>query len=252
MAEGVPFLALDGGRAHITTELATVTPRFTSVADAEIRRLGALRQAFTSGVRELGEQVAFDPSLSVDMRIDEEYGFQGGKLRLGWGIPPVGPDGAEYWEIGPDGVPRRHPFRIAFWEGESFSLRTHQYGGESADLIAMFDQFQIRDTSEGIILIPNEPKQTLFVKGPKILKDIPEIGLLDIYQLTERTVKEVPSHHGTPVEGGELFVDGAGTDHPFFLLVSDTSLTEILPHPRLDPIALVNQCANIVVQWEAA
>ncbi len=191
--------SLDGSVVSVKSD-RSLDGTYTSVGVAELKNLGIKYQELTAGPRDLGETMAMDPHIALGMRLDEEYSFQGGRLRIGAGTQPVGSDGDEYWEQGPDGIGRPTPIRFGVWEGDAYSVHTQRYGGEANHLIAVFHEFEISETAEGVSCKPKDYPATTFIDGPRVLKDIPELGLLSIAQLTSTTAKRLPRHRGTPCE----------------------------------------------------
>jgi len=89
-----------------------------------------------------------------------------------------------------------------------------------------------------------------------LLKDIPEIGLLQSRQLTHDVARSLPRHNGSNVAGGELFVEGEGADGGSdcssltFWLAGNTAVTAVLPHPRLASDKLIPHLVDLEVDWE--
>src|SRR5918992_2902159 len=95
------FTALDGSTVRISSTSLTV-PR-NGATGFVIARFGSHRQEFGRGDRDLGKSIA----RAHDLTFDEEYRFQGGRLRLGV-VEKYDP------EIG-----LRETFRLGVWEGRS-------------------------------------------------------------------------------------------------------------------------------------
>jgi hypothetical protein len=241
--------ALDGSSVEISS---TVEPAgvFTTDVMTRLGPPGSRRQRFVGGPIGFARQTAFDPEISVGMRLDEEYVLQGGRLQLGWGNQPIGTDGVDYWEHSPSGELRRRPFRIAVWEGIAFSMYAHLYGGESADLLLALDRFTIVETANGLTCTPKDSTTTPIISGPSIMQVMPTLGLVYVRALTKQTAKEVPHHSGTSIAGGELFA--APDPAPYYVLVNETSLTQIFPDDDVPPQDALDSIESMVISWKAA
>lgn len=244
-------LALDGSTVHIRSAMQFVD-NYTSVGALDVGLPRRSWQEFIAGPLGFGEEFALSPETADGMAFDEEYSFQGGRLRLGWGKEHVGPDGAEYWERGPDGHGRPKPIRIGVWEGQSFSLTTVIRGDTASDLLAIFEAITITESPLGLVVTPTDRGRRSFLEGPSVLQDVPELGLLDIADVSDPAVRALPRRkHGTPVKGGELFVEARGEPMMSFMLVGETSRTYIIPHPGIAEQQLVDGSSNLEISWSA-
>lgn len=242
-------VALDGSRVEITAPHSFL-PGFSSVGLAEMRSLERSNE-FTAGLLELGRQIAESPEIGVGMTFNRELSLDGGRLLLATGDQPVGPDGAEYWEIGPDGRGRQVALHFGIWEGVHHSLFTHIYGGEATVLVRVFEELKITELEDGIVILPRSPGDLSYSEPVRILKDIPGASLLDIKQLTKETARGIPSAAGTLVPGGELYVHGHDEGSMWLLLAGDSAVTHIIPHAG-DPLDQVLEVASsLVVTWQS-
>jgi hypothetical protein len=242
-------LALDGSTVHIHSALQLVH-NYTSVGALDVGLPRRAWQEFIAGPLGFGEEFAFSPGTADGMAFDEEYSLQGGRLRLGWGKEHVGPDGAEYWERGPGGRGRPKPVRIGVWEGQSFSLTTVIRGDTSSDLLSIFEAITIVESPLGVAITAANRGRRPFVEGPSVLQDVPALGLLDVADVSDPGVRALPRRkRGTPVKGGELFVEARGEPTMSFMLVGKTSRTYIIPHPGIAEQQLVDGCANLKISW---
>jgi hypothetical protein len=244
-------LALDGSAVEIVSseEPARV---YTADVMTRLHQFGGRRQRFAAGPIDFGMRTAFDPDICVGMRLDQEFDFQGGRLRLGWGTQPIGPDGVDYWEISAAGELRRKPFRILVWEGRNHSMYAHMYGGEGSDLLEAISQFTVKESGLGITCIPNNPRATPFIRGPSVIQEMPTIGLIHIRELTKRTISEVPKKKGTKVRGGELFVARPDGPERFFLLAGKSSLTQLMPEEDIAIDDVLSRIETLDVTWKRA
>jgi hypothetical protein len=244
-------LALDGSTVHIRSAMQFVD-NYTSVGAIDVGLPRRRWQEFIAAPLDFGEEFALSPETGEGMAFDEEYSLQGGRLRLAWGREHVGPDGAEYWERGPDGRGRPKPLRIGVWQGQAFSLTTVIRGDTSSDLLAIFEAIVITESALGVAVSTRNPRRHTFVDGPSILQDVPQLGLLDIADVSDPAVRALPRRkRGTPVVGGELFVEERGEPMMSFMLVGETSRTYIIPHPGIAEQQLVDGSSNLEVAWSA-
>lgn len=245
----VECLALDGSTAKVSGPAELADSGHSSTGTAWLRSLGLQSQGFSAGSLRFAEQAASDPEISIGFEVTDEFALQGGRLRLGSGLQHSDPGGGGYYETGPDGRLRPSRLNFAIWEGLSHSLFTFSRTGGAADLVPVLDAMSIAEREHGILCQPKEPRLTTFVDGPRILKDLPGIGILDITQLTASRTRRLPSHEGTAVSGGELFSGWhAPSESHFFLMVSTSAITYIIPHTR-DSDRVLAAIESLKVSW---
>jgi hypothetical protein len=242
--------AVDGSDVEFSSPIG-MSFAFTSDVMAEMGDLGGRHHRVCTGPRGFAHDTAFDPEVSLGMRFTHDLAFQAGRLRLGEGRPTVGPDGAQYWERLPDGGVRVKPYRIAIWEGRTFSFYSHMYGGESEDLLAALTRLVIREGRTGLTCTPKD-SNTRFVKQASVMQVMPGIGDLYCLHLTAHTARSVPRHPGTKVVGGELYAHDI--DHPekmHLTLVNDTCVTQIVPDHDVSESDLMAVATELVVNWRS-
>lgn len=233
MAE-VVHTALDGSRVRVTAPYELDAPGSTAfvVADG-----GSFRQEFGSGDLILGELVASAHGINLN----EEYAFQGGRLRIG---------STEKYD---EQVRLRYTVRLGVWEGQRYSVKTLIFGGTSTDLIGLYDLFDIRETSTGVILDPRQPRIRLVREGrgaPDIIKPIGGVGLATVFKLTPTAARTIPPWAGKPVRGGELFVRNANIpDRLFLVLVAESAVGYIEPNDSASEEALVAGASELTLDW---
>lgn len=245
----VECVALDGSVVQISGPAGLVESDYSSVGLASLRSLGLRSQKYAAGPLSFAQQMATSPGFSRGFHVREEFALQGGRLRIGSGLQHPDPDGGEYLEPGPDG--RLHPSSVNFaiWEGLERSLYTLSYSREAADLIPVLDAMFITEREGGLMCEPKDPRLTGYVDGPRVLKDIPGVALLDISQLTPMRTNSLPSHQGTRVTGGELFVSArAAPGDYYFLMVSRSAITYVIPHAR-DADYVLSNIEHLDVSW---
>jgi hypothetical protein len=79
---------------------------------------------------------------------------------------------------------------------------------------------------------------------------IPGVGLLVMSQLTRQVTRDLPRWSGTTVPGGELFVDEVpGAGQRYYVLVSPTTKTTIMPTPEAAGDSVPSRLVNLNVAW---
>jgi hypothetical protein len=243
----VTYTVMDGSSVQVTSSVA-LGPASTYVT-AQLLQLGLSYVHLVAGPLGLPASLAASREIVEDMQFHEEYSLQGGRLRLGSGDQPVGPDGARYGEIGPDGHGRPSRVHMAVWYGEAFSLHAIRYGGERQMLLAMFDQFRIVEQADGISCVPKDRSSTFFIEGPGVIINVPGFGILESVRLTRAVARNLPRYEGTRVAGGELFVNNLRRPDMFFVLVGETSRTTLMPHHGVSESNVLDGLANLAVAW---
>jgi hypothetical protein len=88
-----------------------------------------------------------------------------------------------------------------------------------------------------------------------LLKEIPEIGLLYVQQLTTDVARTLPKWPGSRVRGGELFVtgsgDGANCGTASFTLVGPNSVVVVMPDAGASSEGVLLGLSDLAVDWQA-
>lgn len=230
--QSVTHLALDGGLAEIRNDAAVqldLSDPYTSVAHALV---GTQRLDFTSGILSFAEAAA---TQGAGIPLTEEFNVQGGRLRTGSRLDAEG-----------------LPSRAAAWEGAAHSIYTILYGDEAvnhSDVLRAFLQIGLEETEKGIVIRPERSDSLSFVRPPKIIKFVPQLGLLDIAPITQEIASEIPNWPGAPVPGGEIFSDTAG-EFRYFVLVSESARTLVLPGAGVAEGVVLTILSGLHVHWE--
>lgn len=231
----VTHTALDGSIVEISGPVDLSQPA-TSIAVANIQ---GVFQEFTSGRTGLGDRIAAELDIA---EFDESYVYQDGTLRLG-SVLQTDPSSMAQATV-----------RLGVWQGKLFEVFTVSYGGASSDLVAIFGYFTISEQEYGVVLTPSDaaatPFETAAKMAPNLVKHVPDLGLLDVKQLTPESSSELPTWAGTSVAGGELFVEN-DDDAPFLVLVGDTSITVALPDLLENLDLTTKSMATITAAWKA-
>ncbi len=204
------------------------------IMDGEVRQLGSGPLSFAeSAARRTLEMVDFE----------EEYSFQGGRLRFG-SAPLADP-------VTGSSVLRQ----IAVWEGQAHSLKLSKFESSYLELMALLDQFTLVETATGLTANPKDSGKTKFSENfhpLSALKEISNLGLLHIRQLTDYTARSLPTWRGQQVRGGELYVDNPGTSEVNFYLVGESALTRIRPLPArgISESQTLEHVDQLLVEWK--
>lgn len=193
-------------------------------------------QEFTASYLDFGAEVADD----LGVRLAESYRFQGGTLRLGSTMVrfPATETTAAQTDL----------LHLGVWEGRDFSVHTHLYNGAAHDLIQIFERFHIIEQPLGIRLVPTQPQRTPLAKEPMVLREVPDVGLLQITPLTPRVARTVPKWRGTQLAGGELY-RGQRPGDLHFVLVGARSHTLIMRGGEDCTKQELSQLSRLRVDW---
>jgi hypothetical protein len=180
-----------------------------------------------------------------DAQFDEEYSLQGGRLRIAHDVlhdEASGYSGIRRWAI---------------WEGQSHSLYTGFAEVESATLIALLDQFIISEVPTGLTLVPKNPATTQPVRTqqyPRLYKVVPDVGVLDVHELSDVYKGSLPKWKGQAVRGGQLYrLDPSllddGRKQERFVLVGASAITWIEAQLGVSTSDYLDGLSQVLVEW---
>jgi hypothetical protein len=236
MGRRAKHLALDGSVVRVqAADSYEVGSAATSVG---VYWVDGTPREFTSSYRDFGRDVAADLSLVLQ----ESYSMQGGTLLLG-------STNQRWLEVDDTGQRITSLLRLGVWEGERYSIHAHLYGGQSTDLIDLFTRFTILEDEIGIQLRPRTPSAESHQREPMVLKEVPNIGLLDVMALTTQVARTLPRWMGTPVRGGELFTDQVPERGNYYVLVSQSARTVVMPTSDCNHEAVIAGLETLDVTW---
>ena len=207
----VQHMALDGGVVTVDSNL-DLTQRAVSFVTFEE---GTHRQRFASGPLDWGREVAHE----LQMALDEEYGFQGGRLRVGKRTIFDIDTQLDYKMI------------LGVWEGANYALKTTLYHVDTPGLLDLLGRFAVGEGPLGLNLAPQDPTEIKLqrrLRAPKVLKNVPGFGMLEVRQLTQEQIGRLPTWGGAEVAGGELFREDG--EERTFLLLGSSSITRVYPN----------------------
>jgi hypothetical protein len=237
MSPRVQHLALDG--SLVTIRSVSTADLDTEASSVAIFSVDGIAREFTASHRTFGVDVA--EYYGADL--PERYSLQGGELLVGSTI--------QVWpELDNSDRPLTSLLRVGVWQGQQHSVVSHVYGGESADVVHLFSQFEITETASGIQMEPLLASTTRHFHEPSVLKELPSIGLLDIAALTTTETRRLPRWHGTQLLGGELFTDEVGAGGQYYVLVGHTARTLVMPPSDCDHSSVLRGLQHLQVSWE--
>ncbi len=206
----VTHRALDGRRFLLSGQIDLRLP-FTSAADVTVR--GRLHE-FTAGSARLGEEIA--RTLRV-ADFDEELSYQGGTLLIGRARP---------YDLQTHLV---EDLLVAVWRGRRYCLVTQMYRMSTADLLGVLRTLRIDEHDDGLMLHPNRSGGSDFTAPATVVKEVPELGLLDLSPLTDQHVRTLPTGQGMSIPAGELFRGRLSDGEPYFILATVDTWITVLP-----------------------
>lgn len=208
MTASIRHIAIDGSTVTITTDAALTAPATS-----------AGRYTIDGIVREVTTQPAgfFDLLVASEgLRATEEYQYRGGSLRIGQAFHPDPVIATERLD------------RTAVWESAGTSLALTASDLSTERLIGVLDRFRLRAAPEGLAVTPRRSSVTWY-DAPLLVKELPGIGLCEVYPLSGDIAAGLPSWPGTPAGGGELYQDQLAPNAPYVVLITETARVNVLP-----------------------
>ncbi|HEX2295838.1 MAG TPA: hypothetical protein VHN37_11065 [Actinomycetota bacterium] len=197
-------------------------------------------QEFGAGGREFAASVAE----RLGIELDEEYSFRGHRLRTG--------RTSRY-------DPRSRAVevvRIGVWEGDTHSVQAVVTGGEAADVITLFHEFDFHEDAAGVVVTPRVAGDPAWMISrdypPTVAQPVPRLGLIEVAEMTRERARHVPLWGGQKVEGGELFLDDSTPQQPSLLLVGERTWTRIYPRGGTPEDVIVDMASALTVHWTTA
>ncbi|GAA2414696.1 hypothetical protein GCM10010191_25910 [Actinomadura vinacea] len=204
----VTHRSLDGTRVRLRGphELGRPVTSVARIADGG--RLHEISAGTRSDARAWAEDIGVE-------RFDQEFRVQGGRLRVGRAT------------AGDPETRVSDPVLAAVWEGRRHAVFTHLYHGRPSDAVAFFSTLRLTEHDDGMTVRPHG--RATRPDPAELVKEVPELGLLEITALNGRTRRRLPPWRGARVAGGELFQDTVEGQGPYFLLATRSLLVTVLP-----------------------
>jgi hypothetical protein len=161
----------------------------------------------------------------------EEYSLKAGKLRVAEVKLPTATNGIRELSVGA-------------WEGRSGCLSTSLVGLHRARLVEVFDSLQFNERSRGIaIQSPVTPRP----REPMVIKEIPELGVLDVRPAIPSTLERIPKARGQMTAHGEFFRVRATSSA--LMYVTPSAVVRIDPLDKADTRAMLAVAQELRVEW---
>lgn len=184
------------------------------------------------------------------VEFEQEYSFLGGTIRIGSSPLVDSGDGAYYFERDAEGntVPMRR--WLLAWEGRSSAFHTQQMGVDrSAFLLNFINRLSMHETTDGLVLDAIDGDPVVYNTGPSLVKWVPRLGIIESFQLNSRALSKVPRWAGTTVRYGELFLAHSTEDDHYFVHLSRTALTWIIPSHNVLESTVLQIVSEMQADW---
>jgi hypothetical protein len=116
------------------------------------------------------------------------------------------------------------------WEGKRFSLFVPMYNAKPADAVHLFQLLGVTEHTDGLTVASRNPKRAGIAEPAEMVKEVPDLGLLQMTALNKTTARRLPSWRGAKLPHGELFRDTLDDDSTYFVLATPSAMVTVLPH----------------------
>lgn len=228
---GTRHLAIDGSRVELTLGMEQITRHMTSSQEF----MWANRRFEIVSHRNVGFATRMASNVA-EVALTEEFDLWNGSLKVGERHVS-------------DETGEKHI--VAAWSNE---IDGSLYMFATTTIMSISDLVQV--WSSALSIQRHEDGFAVdFVGGavpvsdPELYGRVSELGMLDILPLTPEVARSLPPHRGTAVRAGELFVDRHIPDRPYFIHVSDSAKTSVIPEPDADLAVLSGLLATFDAKW---
>jgi hypothetical protein len=168
---------------------------------------------------------------NVSIRSSEEHSLKGGTLRTA--------------EVNlPTATNRTRDLTVGAWEGETGCLTTSLVGLERAGLIEAFDTLEFSESARGLAI---DSPITLRPREPEVIKEIPELGVVNISPAIPSTLERIPKARGHVANHGELFRIRQTSQALVF--VSSSAIVRIDPLEKANTREMLAVAQDLRVEW---
>lgn len=117
------------------------------------------------------------------------------------------------------------------WEGEAYSVYAFVSGPgiDNRSIVELFGALRIVETRAGVRVSVRSGRGGTIVEEPSVTVEQPDLGLLEMSQMTWRKQRGLPRWKGTKARGGEVFRDRLAGDVEYLRLINQTAYSTILP-----------------------
>jgi hypothetical protein len=204
-----------------------------------VLRIDGQDREITTGL--LGTARAIMREVPLIRRVDESYRMGDGTLYVGSKVEAA--------------AGKRVKARTAAgaWEGEAFSVYAFASGQgvDNRSIVELFGALRIVETAAGVHVSVRAGRGGAIVEEPTVTVEQPELGLLEMSQMTWRKQRALPGWKGTRARGGELFRDRMANSVEFLRLVNQTAFSTVLPGDgrRFTAAELRNVVHNLEIDY---
>jgi hypothetical protein len=194
----------------------TVSQEEPATSHVVLRVDGADREITTGPI---GTARAILHEVPLIEHIDESYRMGDGTLYVGSKVEAA--------------VGKRVKARTAAgaWEGEAFSVYAFASGPDvdNRSIVELFGALRIIETDTGVSVRVRAGRGGAIVEEPTIAVEQPDLGLLEMSQMTWRKQRGLPRWRGTKARGGEVFRDRLANNVEYLRLINQTAYSTVLP-----------------------
>jgi hypothetical protein len=186
----VEHLAIDGSVVSIEAD-ADLSTQHTTAGWAIVPSLGRAHPfaIYPAGHSDAVDEMVRSSFPQINIHSVEDYSLKKGRLRVA--------------EVSmPTATKSRRTLMVGAWEGKRGCLTTSLIGSQKHRLVEIFDTLQFRERAKGLMI---ESPVTPRPREPEVIKEIPQLGILDIRPAIPSTLEQVPRASGFATESGELF-----------------------------------------------
>jgi hypothetical protein len=225
-------LAIDGSVVVIEAE-ADLTTRATTTGWAIVP---SLMQTHPFTISPVGHSSIVEETVRSNFRevgflSAEDFSLKGGNLRV-----------VEVELSTATGRVRN--LTIGGWEGNTGCLVTSLVGLERDRLVEVFDTLHFREHPRGLAI---DSPVTRLPRGPEVIKEIPELGVLSIRPAVYSELERIPKTRGHLTNHGELF--RVRPSSAALAFVSKSAVVSVNPLDRSDTRTMLAIAQNLRVEW---
>jgi hypothetical protein len=117
------------------------------------------------------------------------------------------------------------------WEGEAYSVYAFASGPgvDNRSIVELFGALRIIETGAGVSVHVRAGRGGTIVEEPTVTVEQPDLGLLEMSQMTWRKQRGLPRWKGTKARGGEVFRDRLANNAEYLRLINQTAYSTVLP-----------------------
>ena len=168
---------------------------------------------------------------TVNILSTEDFSLKGGRLRIAEVELPTSTNGTRNLTVGG-------------WEGTTGCLITSMVGLERERLVEVFDTLRFSERRRGLAIdSPITPRP----REPRVIKEIPELGVLNIAPAIASTLERIPKSRGRVTNNGEFFRFRETSNALMF--VSNSAVVRIDPRPEVNTQEMMAVAQDLRIEW---